>query len=99
MGKIVDSFYKTPQWLALRRRAIARDGRRCVICGADVGRLGQSRVDHILPRKTRPDLALRLDNLRTLCPSCDNKRHSEKGRDTVDRGPVGLDGYGETSGW
>src|SRR5262245_49553739 len=59
---------------------LTRDRWRCVSCKADVSRPGQARVDHIKPLKTHPDLACDMANLRTLCPSCDNQGHREKGQ-------------------
>ena len=56
-----------------------RDGWRCVLCRTSLHGLGRSRVDHIRTRHEAPELALVLANLRSLCPSCDNKRHAEKG--------------------
>lgn len=35
-------------------------------------------VHHIIPRTERPDLALVLDNLRSLCAECHEKNHPEK---------------------
>ena len=86
-----DPFYKSKEWLILRARCLKRDGYRCVFCGRDVRGKGLSRVDHIKPRKLRPDLALVLDNLRTLCGPCDNKRHVEKGGRNPE--PVNAEGY------
>ena len=37
-------------------------------------------VHHMIPLEERPDLALDLDNLRSLCSECHNRRHPEKGR-------------------
>jgi 5-methylcytosine-specific restriction endonuclease McrA len=73
-----DPFYSTPEWRDLRRRALKRDRYRCVLCAADLRKLGSSRVDHILSRRARPDLALVLANLRSLCASCDNRQSREK---------------------
>src|SRR5690348_1176957 len=72
-------FYTGPIWRALRQQALQRDRWHCVICGRSVTRKGMARVDHIKTRKERPDLALELSNLRTLCASCDNQAHREKG--------------------
>jgi 5-methylcytosine-specific restriction endonuclease McrA len=36
-------------------------------------------VHHVLPLDVRPDLALDLDNLRSLCVVCHNQSHPEKG--------------------
>lgn len=73
-----DPFYSLPAWRALRAKALRRDGWRCTICRADVRKLGTSRVDHVLSRRARPDLALALANLRTLCAACDNRQSQEK---------------------
>lgn len=71
-------FYDTPAWKAVRRLALIRDGYRCTVCGCCVRGKGQARVDHIHGITERPDLALALSNLRTLCPACDNQAHREK---------------------
>jgi 5-methylcytosine-specific restriction endonuclease McrA len=94
-----DGFYDTREWKAARARCLAAAGWQCVTCGADLRGLGNSRVDHIKSRKLFPDLALEPTNLRALCPPCDNKRHSEKGRNGQERVPVGLDGFPEGSPW
>jgi 5-methylcytosine-specific restriction endonuclease McrA len=96
----MDNFYKSKEWQKLRAQALrlaGPDGYTCSSCGKSVRGKGQSRVDHIKPRLQYPELALRLDNLRVLCPSCDNKRHSEKGRGGVEKVEIGMDGY--PSGW
>jgi 5-methylcytosine-specific restriction enzyme A len=87
-----DPFYQSGAWRRLRYLALRRDRWRCTCCGRSVRMRGDSRVDHIETRKARPDLALKLSNVRTLCASCDNKRHSEKGGKQVERIPVALDG-------
>ena len=73
-----NGFYDSPEWKALRRLALIRDGYRCTICGCDVRGKGDARVDHILSIQARPDLALVLSNCRTLCPMHDNQAHREK---------------------
>jgi 5-methylcytosine-specific restriction endonuclease McrA len=91
------SIYQSTEWAKLRLAALRRDGWRCTICGNDLRGKGQSRVDHIEPVKKRPDLALRLDNLRCLCPSCDNQRHAEKGRGGLEKEIINEAGY--PPGW
>lgn len=71
-------FYDSPEWKAARRLALIRDGYRCTACRCSVRGKGQARVDHIHSVQARPDLALALANLRTLCPACDNQAHREK---------------------
>lgn len=73
-----NGFYDLPSWKALRRLALIRDGYRCTICGCDVRGKGKARVDHILSIEDRPDLALVLSNVRTLCTLHDGQAHREK---------------------
>lgn len=72
------SFYTSDRWRALRLVALRRDHYRCVICGTSVAAKGAARVDHILPVRTHPHLALDLANLRSLCTVCDAQSHREK---------------------
>src|SRR5580765_4270525 len=72
-------FYDKVAWRRLRKRIVARDGYRCVVCHAYVGGVGAARVDHIQTIKAAPSRALDPTNLRTLCAACDNQGHSEKG--------------------
>ena len=71
-------FYDSPEWKALRRLALIRDGYRCTVCRCSVRGKGKARVDHIISIHARPDFALVLSNLRTLCPEHDNQAHREK---------------------
>lgn len=90
-------FYGGKDWLGVRRKVLARDGYRCVVCGADVRGAGNARVDHVEPRTERPDLALEPSNLRTLCVSCDGLRHN---RDKWRKAPgVRLDGFPDDGSW
>jgi 5-methylcytosine-specific restriction endonuclease McrA len=70
----VPRFYDKAIWRALRKRIVARDGYRCVICHARVDGVGAARVDHIIGLKRAPHRALDPTNLRTLCAECDNQR-------------------------
>ena len=74
---IYDTFYNTRAWQRLRRQAIARDNNECVFCKR-AGRLTTKKleVDHIKQVKDYPELAWELDNLRTLCHDCHDKRHN-----------------------
>src|SRR5580765_618850 len=72
-------FYDKVAWRRLRKRIVARDGYRCVVCHAYVGGVGAARVDHITTIQAAPSRALDPTNLRTLCAACDNQGHSEKG--------------------
>ena len=64
--------YRTRAWATLRLRAKRRDGWACVQCGAR----GRLEVDHVKPIRDRPDLALELANVQTLCP----RHHAQKTR-------------------
>ena len=84
--KFTHPFYGTRAWKALREAALKRDGHKCVHCCTPVGRtVGKHtyRVDHIQERKTHPHLALRLDNVRTLCMRCDAIRHDNARRSGI----------------
>ncbi len=81
-----DPFYHTKAWKRLRRVALDRDGGMCCDC-MDRYRAGLIKrprradmVHHIQSREEHPELALDLSNLRSLCDTCHNKRHPEKGR-------------------
>jgi 5-methylcytosine-specific restriction endonuclease McrA len=87
-------FYASAAWRAIRVKALARDRYCCTHCGVSVKGFKKSRVDHIIPTKQRPELALTLSNLRTLCAVCDNRRHADKlGNEAKDITPTGVDGW------
>ena len=85
------SFYATKEWHKIRTKALIRDNYTCTVCKRPKGAGYRLHVDHILPLKQRPDLALTLENLRVLCQSCDNKRHVEKAKEFVQE--TGPDGF------
>lgn len=72
-------FYGSSAWRKLRQLCLGRDHYECLWCKAE-GRLTTQydsilEVDHIKELEQHPELALDLDNLRTLCKDCHNKRH------------------------
>lgn len=78
-------FYHTAAWKRARKAALQRDGWMCQDC-MDRFRAGYGfkprraeMVHHIIPLEERPDLALDLKNLRSLCNECHNRNHPEKG--------------------
>ena len=83
--KISLPFYHTAAWKRARGAALARDRGMCRDCMArfDAGTGFKPRradtVHHIIPLEERPDLALELHNLLSLCNTCHNQRHPEKG--------------------
>lgn len=79
MATPTGTIYNTQRWRDVRLIALQRDGYKCRVCGADVRGKQKARVDHIHSVKTHPHLALELWNLRSLCTTCDNQAHREKG--------------------
>ena len=98
--KETNPFYGTEAWKRCRAAALRRDGGLCVWCM----RRGRVTVDakgrrwpvlatvvhHIQHLEDRPDLALDLDNLVSLCDSCHDEAHPEK-RKNANRNPVQSD--------
>jgi 5-methylcytosine-specific restriction protein A len=90
--------YDRQAWRRLRLVIRQRDGYRCVKCGADVSAPGAARVDHVERVKDNPSRFLDPTNLRTLCPTCDNRSHLEKRRRVpyrVERTVHGCDEFGQ----
>lgn len=90
-----DPFYHSKEWKRIRKDALQRDGGMCQDCmdrmRAEIGYKPKraTMVHHIIPRSERPDLALVMDNLRSLCSGCHEIRHperrSKKKRKTLDK--------------
>jgi 5-methylcytosine-specific restriction enzyme A len=68
-------FYKGRDWMSLRLAALSRDNHECQNCKAKGKYRKADCVHHMREVKDRPDLALRLDNLKSLCNSCHNEVH------------------------
>lgn len=84
MYKQSEPFYHRAEWKRIRAVALARDGGYCQDC-LEKFRAGIIRkprravmVHHIIPYKERPDLALDLNNLRSLCSKCHEEHHPER---------------------
>ena len=82
------AFYHSAAWKRARALALMRDGGMCQDC-MDRLRAGYGfhprraeMVHHIIPISERPDLALELSNLRSLCNICHAAEHPEKGEKT-----------------
>ncbi len=72
--KVVESFYSSAEWKAVRAIVLKRDGYKCVKCGRRDGRLF---VDHKVERKDGGS-DFDLDNLETLDGACHTaKTHAE----------------------
>lgn len=77
-------FYKSRAWRDLRLVALERDHFECQECKAQgrttviddrLNKHKQLDVDHMKEIEHFPELALDLDNLRTLCIPCHNNKH------------------------
>jgi 5-methylcytosine-specific restriction endonuclease McrA len=72
-------FYKSTAWQKCRQTVLIRDHYLCQECLRNGQLTPASTVHHIEPLDERPDLALDVNNLETICPACHNKEHPEKG--------------------
>lgn len=77
--KKADPFYKLAAWLKTRTFVLQRDHYLCQPCFRDQTITAATIVHHIKPREDFPELALELNNLESICASCHNKEHPEKG--------------------
>lgn len=70
-------FYSSPEWRLIRKRVIEQQGKVCQECGEIIKNDIDVTVDHIRPRSIYPEEALKLDNLRVLCRSCNSKKSDD----------------------
>ena len=73
-------FYGSSERRRLRKKCLERDHYECQWCKAE-GKLTTQydsilEVDHIKELENYPQYAFDIDNLRTLCKDCHNKRHN-----------------------
>ena len=66
------NFYNSVEWHTVRYKAFGRDKFTCLHCGKCGGKI---EAHHIKPRLQFPELALKLNNLATLCKPCHKKEH------------------------
>jgi 5-methylcytosine-specific restriction endonuclease McrA len=66
----IPKFYNTPEWKRIRYEALKQSNGRCECCGAGSKEGATLNVDHILPRRSFPKLALDINNLQVLCAWC-----------------------------
>ena len=69
---VTDKFLLSYEWRKLRYQALKKYGGKCQCCGRSPADGAVLNVDHIQPRKKRPDLALNIDNLQVLCGECNH---------------------------
>ena len=82
-------FYHWPVWRRLRRLALQRDRYLCQDCLEKGVIRTATEVHHVAPVDERPELALELDNLRSLCWEC-HERTKHRGGGGGVRAPEGV---------
>jgi 5-methylcytosine-specific restriction endonuclease McrA len=97
---MADNFYTSKAWFKVRAKVLKRDGHVCVLCHDSVYGKGMARIDHYPhSRKDRPDLALSMENLRTLCSKCDNIQSHARGQRFGYRDVTEVNGDGYPAEW
>lgn len=72
-------FYSTKRWRNLRQFFLSQNP-LCVMCEANGQLVTATVVDHIIPRRDRPDLELEESNLQGLCEPCHNAKSGREGQ-------------------
>lgn len=72
-------FYRSNVWKNKRKRILERDKYDCQECKRYGRKVLATTVHHIKHLEEYPELALVNSNLISLCESCHNKKHPEKG--------------------
>lgn len=77
-----DKFYHSTIWRQTRKKVLERDNYECQWC-KEQGKVTTAtddvlEVDHIKTYEVYPELGIEMDNLRTLCRTCHNKRHGRE---------------------
>lgn len=97
--KQVDPFYSSAAWRELRAKVRAKWRQAgqppCPICRQPV--TGTPIVDHVIPRRKRPDLALAESNLRVVCHPCNSKKAAWS--DNSSKVEIGVDGFPKGGSW
>jgi 5-methylcytosine-specific restriction endonuclease McrA len=79
--EIEEPFYQSPEWRRTRAYVLKRDGYQCTEPQCETpnrGKGGRLIAGHIVDR--RKGGSDHHSNVRTFCPTCDNRWHAEKGR-------------------
>ncbi|MCU5330637.1 HNH endonuclease signature motif containing protein [Bacillus wiedmannii] len=71
-------FYNSTAWKNCRQLVLGRDNYLCQECLKEGVLTTADMVHHIEHFKDKPDKALVLENLISLCNACHNKEHPEK---------------------
>ena len=75
--------YNDTKWRNKRKKILRRDGYMCQKCKRYGRRTEATTVHHIKHADEYPELAWDDDNLVSLCGSCHDKEHPEKGRKSL----------------
>ena len=81
-NQLAKKFYRTSEWIALRNLVMkTKNTGCCANCKVEFSfkKWCEPAVDHILPLKLHPELALDIDNLQILCSGCNYKKGSKVG--------------------
>ena len=70
---MTDGFYSLARWRKVRQIFLGRNP-LCSECEARGLTIAASDVDHVIPRRERPDLAFTESNLRALCKACHSRK-------------------------
>ncbi len=81
----MSGFYSQDKWVRVRANALRRDGYICQECKKYGKITAATHVHHIEHLEDRPDRAYDMNNLISLCLSCHNKQHPEKGGSRANR--------------
>lgn len=76
---MINDFYQSKTWKHKRRIILRRDGYRCQICKRFGKWCPAVTVHHIKELEDYPELALDDHNLISVCQSCHNRLHPDKG--------------------
>ena len=72
-------FYKSKLWTKKRKEILIRDNFECQLCKAQ-GKVSKAKVVHHIKYYDKyPQLGITDENLISVCSSCHNKLHPEKG--------------------
>lgn len=72
--------HKSMRWRKKQEQILRRDKYLCQDCKRYGRRVDATEVHHIKHVDEYPELAFESSNLVSLCASCHNKRHPEKGK-------------------
>lgn len=73
-------FYTSAKWMRKKAYVLRRDKYLCQDCKRYGRKTPAVLVHHVIPYEESPQTGLDEKNLVSLCESCHNKRHPEKGR-------------------